>query len=81
MIILSNSDFYIEHNFLPTKTQMNLSDEKDYSTYKSQRLFLLENLLSIQFAKKKINIVKNKVTKIENVSGLFPKKGCLKSSM
>ena len=26
---------------------MNLSDEKDYSTYKSQRLFLLENLLNI----------------------------------
>ena len=47
MIILSNSDFYIEHNFLPTKTYMNLSDSKDYSTYKSQRLFLLENLLNI----------------------------------
>lgn len=44
---MSNSDFYIEHNFLPTKTQMNLSDSKDYNFYKDARLFLLENLLNI----------------------------------
>ena len=44
---MSNSDFYIEHNFLQTKTQMNLSDSKDYNLYKDARLFLLENLLNI----------------------------------
>ena len=44
---MSNSDFYIEHNFLPTKTQINLSDSKDYNFYKNARLFLLENLLNI----------------------------------
>ncbi len=44
---MSNSDFYIEHNFLPTKTQINFSDLKDYNFYKNSRLFLLENLLNI----------------------------------
>jgi hypothetical protein len=43
---MSNSDFYIEHNFLPTKTQINFSDLKDYNFYKDSRLFLLENLLT-----------------------------------
>jgi len=45
--MLSNSDFYIKHNFLPTQTQINLGDNKDYNFYKNQRLFLLENLLNI----------------------------------
>ena len=44
---MSNSDFYIRYNFLPTKTQINLGDSKDYDFYKNQRLFLLENLLNI----------------------------------
>ena len=47
LIMVSNSDFYIEYNFLPTKTQMNLSDSKDYTFFKTQRLFLLESLLNI----------------------------------
>lgn len=47
MATLSNSDFYIEYNFLPTKTQINLSESKDYKFYKDQRLFLLENLLNV----------------------------------
>lgn len=44
---LSNSDFYIKYNFLPTKTQIDLGDNTDYNFYKDQRLFLLENLLNI----------------------------------
>ena len=41
----SNSDFYIEHNFLPTKTQIDFSDTRFIHTQDYYRILSILNML------------------------------------
>jgi len=41
---MSNAEFYLQNNFLPTLTNIDFNDDKDFAYYRDQRLYLFKLL-------------------------------------